>query len=137
MEIVRKINDDLAIAGPVTFQQLQQLAEDGFASVLSLRSLEKHLLQEEQQHVESLGLHYVNLPVAHEVMSPAIAAHVLKQMRVLPKPALVCCNSARLAAAMVLMHIAMSQGETLQQAFHRAKNLGLFEISVPVTTFNA
>lgn len=138
MEIVRKINDELAIAGPVTLNQLQQLAEEGFQSVLNLRSLSQSLLIQEQQDVEGLGLCYVNLPIDTEVMTTEIASKVLKQIDKLRKPTLVCCNNAMLAAAMVLMHVAISQGETLQQAFKRAEELGLFQSrSRPLSTPSA
>jgi protein tyrosine phosphatase (PTP) superfamily phosphohydrolase (DUF442 family) len=130
MEIVRKINDEIAIAGPVTFQQLQQLAQEGFKSVLNLRSLDKELLIDEQQYVKSIELCYANFPIDREVMSAEIALRVLKQIEELPKPTLVYCNNAMLAAAMVLMHIAIRQGETLQQAFKRAEKFGLFTASV-------
>lgn len=129
METVRKINDELAIAGPVTFGQLEQIAHEGFKSVLSLRSLDKYLLIDEQQYVKTLGLSYINLPIDSEVMSTEIAVRVLKQIEELAKPTLVYCNNAMLASAMVLMHIAIRQGETLEQAFKRAEKLGLFAIS--------
>jgi uncharacterized protein (TIGR01244 family) len=127
MDIIRKINNELAIAGIVTFNQLQQIAEEGFKSVLSLRSLHQPLLKDEQQCIESLGLQYINLPIASEVMTAEIALKVVKQISQLPKPTLVYCNNATLAAAMVLMYIAIAQGETLQQAFKRAEELGLFK----------
>lgn len=125
MEIIRKINNELAIAGPVTLNELRQIAEEEYKSVLNLRSPE-HLSNDEQQQVERLGLCYVNLPFDAEVINPEIAVRVLNQINQLPKPTLVCCNNATLAAAMVLMHIAISQGQPLQQAFQRAEELGLF-----------
>ncbi|WP_088892772.1 beta-lactamase hydrolase domain-containing protein [Leptolyngbya ohadii] len=126
MEVVRKINDELAIAGIVTVQQFYQIAEEGFRSVLNLRSLDRGSLAEEKRSVERLGLCYVNLPIDTEVMSPEVAGKVLKQIGKLPKPSLVCCNNAMLAAAVVLMYIAIGQGEPLQKAFKRAEDLGLF-----------
>lgn len=131
MERVRQINDELAIAGSVTFQQLQQLAKEGFQSVLSLRSPDNSGSVDEL-HIGRLGLCYVNLPIEQQVMNPKIAARVLNQIDKLPKPTLVYCNNATLAAAMVLMHIAMRQGESLSQAFRRAENLGLFATSAQV-----
>jgi len=129
MEIVRKINDDLAIAGVVAFEQWQQIADEGFQSVLNLRSLNTPLLNTERQYVESLGLYYVNLLIDStlEGMSIEIALNVLKLINELPKPILV-CNNATLAAAMVLIYIAMRQGETLQQAIQRAEKLSLIKI---------
>lgn len=125
MEIIRKINDELAIAGSVTVNQLQQIAEEGYKSVLNLRS-PNHFSNDEQQQVERLGLCYVSLPIDAEVIDPEIAAKILNQINRLSKPTLVCCNNATLAAAMVLMYISISQGQPLQQAFQRAQELGLF-----------
>jgi protein tyrosine phosphatase (PTP) superfamily phosphohydrolase (DUF442 family) len=128
MEIVRKINDDLAIAGTVALENWPHVAEEGFRSVLNLRSLDQPLLTTEQVQVESLGLNYINLPIDQERMSMELAVQVLRQIDQLSKPILI-CNSATLAAAMALMYIAMRQGETLQQAFQRAEKFGLFQVS--------
>ncbi|NJO75750.1 MAG: hypothetical protein HC833_19485 [Leptolyngbyaceae cyanobacterium RM1_406_9] len=125
MEIVMKINDELAIAGTVTFNEIKQIAEEGYQSILNLRS-SNHFSNDEQQQAERLGLCYANVLVDTEGMNPEIATKVLNQINQLPKPMLVCCNNATLAAAMVFMHIATNQGQPLQQAFRRAEELGLF-----------
>lgn len=130
MESVRKINDDLAIAGSITLDQLQQVAQDGFKSVLDLQSFNETTLPiEEQQQVEALGLCYANLSVETGAMNGDVATQVLQQIDRLPKPMLIHCSNATLAAAMVLMHIAVRQGATLQQAFNRVEQLGLFGIT--------
>lgn len=126
METVWKINDDLSIAGLVSLPELQQLTKNGFQSVLNLRSMQAALLKNEQQTVHQLGLRYVHLPIDSEVMNTELATMVLQCLDELPKPTLVYCNNAILAAAIVLMYIAMQQGEPLQQAFQRAERLGLF-----------
>ena len=129
MEAIRKINDELTIAGQVTPEQLRQVAQEGFKSVLNLRSPdEEGFLSNEQQQAEALGLYYVNIPVKFEAINDEIAALVLMQTNKLPKPTLVHCDSAMRAAAIVLMHIATRQGATLKQAFKQAEQLGLFGI---------
>lgn len=130
MEIIRKINDDLTIAGQITLEQLLQVAQEGFKSVLNLRSPdEEGFLSNEQQQAEALGLYYVNIPVKVETINDEIADWVLKQTNELPKPILVHCDSAMRAAAIVLMHIATRQGGTIKQAFKQAEQLGLFKIT--------
>jgi len=58
METIRKINDELTIAGQVTLEQLEQVAQEGFKSV-NLRSPdEEGFLSNEQQQAEALGLYY-------------------------------------------------------------------------------
>ena len=127
MEIVRRINDELAIAGCLTLEHLQEVAQAGFKSVVDLRSLNQNCLPDgEQQQVEALGLNYFRVPTQMEAMNPEIAAIVLQYIDRSHKPTLVHCNNAMLAAAMVLMYIASQQGATMQQAFKRAEQLGLF-----------
>lgn len=127
METFRKINNELTIAGQLTSEQLKQIAQEGFKSVLNLRSPdEEGFLDSEQQQIEALGLYYINLPVNVEAINPEIAAQVLKQLDELSKPALVHCNSAKRAVAIVLMHIATRQGVSLKQAFKQAEQFGLF-----------
>lgn len=60
-------------------------------------------------------------------MSTEIAVRVLKHIDQLPKRTLVYCKDATLAAAMVLMQVAIRQGETLQAAFQRVEDLGVLE----------
>jgi len=127
METIRKINNELTIAGQLTSEQLQKISQEGFKSVLNLRSPDEDgFLDSEQQQAEALGLYYINIPVKVEAINHEIAAQVLKQIDELSKPALVHCNSAMRAAAMVLMHIATRQGVSLKQAFNQAEQLGLF-----------
>ena len=127
METIRKINEELAIAGQVTSEQLREIAQSGFHSVLNLRSPdEEGFLSSEQQQAEALALYYVNIPVNVSAINDEILTRVLKQINELPKPALVHCETAISAAALVLMHISMRQGATLKQAFQQAEQLGLF-----------
>lgn len=130
MNQIRKINDELAIAGQVTLEQLQQITQEGFKSVLNLRSPDEQcFLNNEQQQAEELGLYYANIPVKVDAINDEIATQVLKQIQKLPKPALVHCDSAMRSAVLVLIHIATGQGVTLQQAFKQAEQLGLLVVS--------
>ncbi|HEY9633455.1 MAG TPA: sulfur transferase domain-containing protein [Coleofasciculaceae cyanobacterium] len=127
MNTIRKINDDLAISEQITPEQLQQILQGGFKSVLNLRSPdEAGFLNNEQQQVEALGLYYINVPVKVEAINDQVAAQVLNTIDELSKPALVHCNNSMRSAAMVLMHIATQQGVSLSQAFKQAEHLGLF-----------
>jgi uncharacterized protein (TIGR01244 family) len=127
MNTIRKINDDLAIAEQITPEQLQQILQGGFKSVLNLRSPdEEGFLINEQQQAETLGLYYINIPIKVEAINDEVAAQVLKQIDEVPKPALVHCNNAMRSAAIALMHIATQQGVSLSQAFNQAEQLGLF-----------
>lgn len=126
-QIIRKINDDLAIAGQISLEQLPQIVQDGFLSVLNLRSpQEKGFLATEHQTAERLGLHYSNLPLQLEAINNENTNDVLQEIDLLPKPVLVHCDSALRAAGIAFIHIATRQGVSLEQAFTKAQNLGLF-----------
>ncbi|MEH1788265.1 MAG: sulfur transferase domain-containing protein [Nostoc sp.] len=65
MNIIRKINDELAIAGQITLDQLQQIGDEGYRSVVNLRlSDETGFLVNKQEKTELLGLYYVNFPTS-------------------------------------------------------------------------
>ena len=130
MDTVRKINDELAISGQVRLEQLPEIAQEGFKSVLNLRSPnEAGFLDNEQQQAEALGLFYINIPVEFEEINDESVTQLFNQINKLPKPVLVHCDSGIRAAAIVLMHIAVRQGATLKQAFKRAEKLGLFALN--------
>ena len=132
MENVKKISDDLTVAGQVSLEQLKQAAQEGFKSVLNLRAPEeKGFLYNEQQLAEAVGLCYVNIPVRLEEINNELATEILKQIDKLPKPVLMHCASEMRASAMALMSVATRQGLTPQQAFEKASEIG-FARSAPL-----
>jgi uncharacterized protein (TIGR01244 family) len=125
MESSKKINDELTVAGQITPEQLPQLAEEGFKSVLNLRSPEEEGFWPDEQHqVESIGLHYFNLPVKVDSLTEEQTDAVLQQIDALSKPALIHCAVSMRAGAMALMNVATRQGLTLEQAFEKAHAIG-------------
>jgi uncharacterized protein (TIGR01244 family) len=129
METIRKITHDLAIAGQIGPEQLKQIAQEGFKSVLNLQTPEeKGFLVNEQQQVEDLGLNYMHMPIALDAINhDDITIQVLQKIAELAKPVLVHCSSDVRAAAMVLMYIATRQGVPLDKALKQAEKLGLFK----------
>jgi uncharacterized protein (TIGR01244 family) len=129
LQPIRKINDELAIAGQITSAQLHQLAQDGYRTVLNLRSPgEANFSASESSEVEALGLQYVNTPIGLDAIAPDDLNQALEAIVGAKKPALVHCSNGAIAAALVLMHIAIRQGADLEQAFKQAKSLGLFSM---------
>ncbi|MGI8503013.1 MAG: beta-lactamase hydrolase domain-containing protein [Hassallia sp.] len=125
MENVKKINNELTVAGQVTLEQLQQAVSEGYKSVLNLRSpSEEGFISDEQQQAEALGLHYINIPVKPNEISDELTTEVLKQIDDLPKPALIHCASAMRAGVMAFMNVATRQGMTPEQVFEKAAEAG-------------
>jgi protein tyrosine phosphatase (PTP) superfamily phosphohydrolase (DUF442 family) len=57
MNLIRKINQELAISGQITLEYLHQLADDGYKSVLNLCFANESISwTNEQQKSEFLGL---------------------------------------------------------------------------------
>ncbi|BDI20780.1 hypothetical protein ANSO36C_65820 (plasmid) [Nostoc cf. commune SO-36] len=125
MENVKKINNELTVAGQVTSEQLQQAVNEGYKSVLNLRSPdEQGFISNEQQQAQALGLHYVNIPVKPNEISDELTTEVLEQIDQLPKPALIHCASTMRAGLMAFMNVATRQGMTPEQVFEKAAAAG-------------
>jgi protein tyrosine phosphatase (PTP) superfamily phosphohydrolase (DUF442 family) len=126
MQTLRKINDELAIAGQISIEELQEIAEEGYKSVLNLRSPdEKNLLDCEREKTECLGLCYVNLPTKSEEINYQFALRLFAKISELPKPTVIHCDNCMRSAAIVLMYIATRQGIAFDKAFLQATSLGL------------
>ncbi|MBD2410469.1 hypothetical protein FACHB389_04245 [Nostoc calcicola FACHB-389] len=126
MNIVRKINNELAIAGQVTLDQLKQIADEGYKSVLNLRFPdETGFLVDEQQKTELLGLYYMNLPFKAEDISDRGTLQIFQRIAQLPKPTLIHCDNSIRSAAIVLLYISLKQGIEFEKALQKVINLGL------------
>jgi uncharacterized protein (TIGR01244 family) len=125
MDMVREITNELAIAGQLTIDDLQPLANRGYRSVVNLRSPdEPDCLEAEQQKIEALGLSYINLPIQAADLNCDAMTAVIQSISELPKPALVHCDNGIRASIVVLMKIAIEQGVNAEDAFHKVKELG-------------
>jgi len=132
MEMIRKINDELAIAGQLPLDQLPQVLDDGFCSILNLRSpQEDGFLVYEEAKVELLGFRYANFPLIFDRVQEDLLLQLFKLMNELPKPLLVHCDTGIRSALTVLMYITMQQGATPKQAFRQAEQLGVLTPAIP------
>jgi uncharacterized protein (TIGR01244 family) len=125
MEYFQRIDEDCAIARQPTPEQIQQLPQEGFKSVLNLRSSDElGALGDEQQRIEALGLTYTNVPVPLDRLNSTLAEQVLSTIQTLPKPVLIYCASARRASAIALMEIARRQALTPEQTLELGLTMG-------------
>jgi uncharacterized protein (TIGR01244 family) len=127
MNTIRKINNELAIAGQITLEQLQEIADDGYKSVLNLRfKNENGLINNEQDKIESLGLCYINFPIKIEEINPQLACQIFQTISQLPKPTLIHCDNSIRSAGIVLLYIYAKQGISFETAFNKTVKIGLF-----------
>ncbi|MBD1866766.1 hypothetical protein H6F95_05490 [Cyanobacteria bacterium FACHB-471] len=126
MNMVRKITNDLAIAGQPAPDKLPQLVEEGYRSVVNLRSPdEAGFWNDEQIQIEQLGLCYVNYPIQSSHLTPEAALRLIQQISDLPKPMLVHCDTGIRSSVIALMQVAMKQGMRTEDAFQKVTKLGL------------
>ncbi|GAB4343222.1 MAG: hypothetical protein OHK0047_35670 [Leptolyngbyaceae cyanobacterium] len=126
MARVRKITDDLAIAGQLTLEEFEQLVEEGYRSVVNLRSPdETGFLRSEQQILEQFGICYLSHPTTLGDIHPDFIRTLIQQIIKLPQPILFHCDSGTRSAILALLYIAMKQGMKAEQAFQKVTELGL------------
>jgi uncharacterized protein (TIGR01244 family) len=126
MNIIRKINDELSVAGQISSEQFPQLLTDGYKSILNLRSPdEKGWLDDEKDKLEFIGLCYLNLPTQVEDIKHQTTLQVLQIINELPKPVLIHCDNSIRSAVIALLYIATKQGITFEKAIELTTKLGL------------
>ncbi|AUB36323.1 putative phosphohydrolase, protein tyrosine phosphatase [Nostoc flagelliforme CCNUN1] len=87
MSDVKKVSDEFSAGGQPTPETLKQLADQGYKSVVNLRSLdETGALEDEQQHAQAVGLEYVNVPLKPTQANDNLIAKVLRELEELPTP---------------------------------------------------
>ncbi|BAT51193.1 hypothetical protein NOS3756_01150 [Nostoc sp. NIES-3756] len=126
MANIKKVSDDLSIAGQISSKELQQAANDGFKSVLNLRFPdEAGFLTDEQQQAKAAGLEYVNISVKPSEANPELTQKAIQEIDNLPKPILVHCAGGARAGGIALIAEAINQGFTYEQIVQKAQEIGL------------
>jgi uncharacterized protein (TIGR01244 family) len=120
-----QINENLTTTGQVIPEQLKQAVQEGFKSILNLRSSDElGFSKDEQQVAEALGLHYVNVPLKLEALDEELITRILAELDQLPKPAVIHCAASLRSTAIALLSVAIQEGLTPEQTIARARNLG-------------
>ncbi|GBE90326.1 beta-lactamase hydrolase-family protein [Nostoc cycadae WK-1] len=119
------INESLTTTGQISVKQLEQAIQEGYKSVLNLRSPDElGFFQDEQKLAEKLGLYYVNVPVRLEALNEELITKALKILEQLPKPVLIHCAAGMRSTGIALLSIAIQEGLTSEQTLAKAKSLG-------------
>ncbi|MBD0303532.1 MAG: tyrosine-protein phosphatase [Tolypothrix sp. T3-bin4] len=122
----KKISNDLSAAGQLTPEQLQQAADEGFKSVINLRSPnEQGFLSDEQQQAEAVGLQYANIPLKPTEPNQELTKAALEEIADLPKPILIHCAAGARASGIALIANAIDEGLTYEQITQKAADLGI------------
>ena len=100
MEKSMKISDQVTVGAQPSEDQLQQLGEQGFKSVVNFRTEgeEDQPLspQAEGEKVKTGGLEYLHIPVSMKAMGPELVDQFREKFADLPKPVYAHCKSGKL-----------------------------------------
>jgi uncharacterized protein (TIGR01244 family) len=122
----KKVSDDISFVGQVTPEQLQQAAEDGFKSVLNLRSPnESGFLSDEEQRANAAGLKYANVPLKPSEPNQELTAAAIQELENLPKPVLIHCAGGARAGGIALIATAINEGLNYEQITQKAQEIGI------------
>lgn len=131
---VKQISDSVSVGAQPSEEDLNDLAAQGFKTVINLRTD-----QEEDQPlnpgaegelVREKGLEYRNIPVSMDTMEPAIVDKFRNDLANLPSPAFVHCRSGQRAGAFVMMDQGCRNNMSGAEVLNQAKQMG-FECDQP------
>lgn len=126
MKYAKKVSDELSAAGQVSPEQLQQAAQEGFKSVLNLRSPnEAGFLSNEEQQAEAAGLQYACVPLKVSEPEQELVEKAIREIENLPKPVLVHCAAGARAGAIALIATTLQEGLNDEQITEKAHELGI------------
>ncbi|MEH2353773.1 beta-lactamase hydrolase domain-containing protein [Nostoc sp.] len=126
MSNTKKVSDDLSAAGQLTSEELKQAAQEGFKSVLNLRSPdEPGFISDEQQQAQAAGLQYANIPLKPSEPNQEQTELAIQEIENLPKPILIHCAAGARAGGIALIANAISEGLTYEEISQKAQELGL------------
>ncbi len=126
MSNTKKVSDDLSAAPQLTSEELKQAVQEGFKSVLNLRSPdEAGFLSDEQQQAQAAGLQYANIPLKPSEPNQEQTELAIQKIENLPKPILIHCAAGARAGGIALIANAISEGLTYEEISQKAQELGL------------
>lgn len=113
----------LMAAGQPTGEQLQLLAEEGYKTVIDLRTSEEPRGFDEAEAVRQNGMAYVNLPVP--ALDQATVDRFLEAMRKAERPLILHCASSNRVGALYYAWLVLEEDVPARAAMAKAKAAGL------------
>jgi len=129
MDKPSKINDDITTGPQPSEHELERLKKLGFKSVVNFRTegeKEQPLSpRAEGEKVRALGMKYLHLPIPMGGIRPEYADEFREQVASLPKPLFTHCMGGRRASVLSMIHAALDEGLSGDEAIKRANDKGL------------
>lgn len=126
MTDIKKLSDQFSAAGQITPEELQQVAKEGFRSILNLRSSQETGFQaDEHDKALAAGLDYANIPLNPSEPNQELVDKAIREIEDLPKPILVHCAAGARASAIALIATSIQGGLTREEITAKAKEIDL------------
>lgn len=120
----KRVGDAFAAGGQPTPEEIQQLADRGFKSIVNLRLPdETGVLTDEQQLVKDAGLQYVNVPLRSQEACDLTG--LLFEVEKLPAPVYFHCGAGGRASVSALIALATQQKLSREAVLIQAQKLGI------------
>jgi uncharacterized protein (TIGR01244 family) len=121
---IKKVSDEFSSGGQPSAEALKQLANQGYKSVVNLRSpTETGALSDEQEQAEAVGLQYANVPLNSNEADASLTAEVLSAVSSLPTPVYFHCGAGARGGALALIALATQQKLSREAVIEKAKEL--------------
>ncbi len=134
MKDLKKINDQITVSGQPTAEDITQLKNDGFRTIVNLRTEGEEdqpmSPDEERKAVEKAGMRYVHLSVSSATMGPETVDKFRAQLPNFEGPVLVHCHAGMRAGAFTMMATATEEGWSGDETLEKAHAMG-FECKAP------
>jgi len=127
MKNASQITENILIAGQPKDSELQQLHEKGYKTVINLRGEEEcGAIGNEERIVEDAGLNYASIPISPSNLNETKIGRFLQALATKDAlPAVVHCGGGGRAGIMVLLHLAITQKWSVQQALAQGEEMGI------------
>jgi cytochrome b6-f complex iron-sulfur subunit len=121
----RQIAAGISVGGQPTPTEIESLHDRGYRTVVNVRThADDGYLADEERLVEDAGLNYAEIPISPQHIDDIAVQRFSQALEsVDAKPAFVHCGSGGRAAMMVLLHLAVQNGWSLQRALGEGEKL--------------
>ena len=127
MKNERQIATGISIAGQPTVEELKNLGDTDYRTIINLRSDgEDGAVADEERLVEGAGLNYASIPVTPQTLDDSAVFRFSQALdSVDSQPAVAHCGSGGRAGIMVLLHLAIQHGWSLARTLEEGERLGI------------
>ena len=119
----KSLNNETSTSGAISSGGVQKLKEEGFKTIIDLRTKNEGVAQERKE-VESSGMSYINIPVTGEGINDQQLASFTEVMENIEKPVLIHCGSGNRVGAMWTTY-QLSKGVALNEAVSQGRKMGM------------